>query len=211
VIGAANPRQHPVVLVGTDLDDTVDYDNLDSSDSRLLWKASRSAIVRRDAAQMAKAVTVPLKRCGRVLFVDKHFGPENARHRKPFEQFMRVLAERDGRLPEVELHIGANAERGFCESECQKRLAGSFSTELRIRVVRWNPGDLHNRFILTDCGGVAFLEGLDEFDGAGREEDVVVILDQDVSKQLLNDYEPSAGKLRFVDEFCFWGTGKGGN
>jgi hypothetical protein len=54
---------------------------------------------------------------------------------------------------------------------------------------------MHNRFVLTDIGGIAFLQGLDQFDGKGPKQDVVVLLDRVVSQQLIDDY--TIGKTQF--------------
>src|SRR6266542_3517147 len=87
-----------------------------------------------------------------------------------------VLAGRPNDQPErIELHgsINTRATREFFESECRERLPGCIPgglvlliCRLRGRAGRETP---HNRFILTDIGGVAFARGLD--DGAEGEND----------------------------------------
>lgn len=198
IIAQSNQRSHSAVIVAATLDDTLDLDALPSADSRRLWKANRSQIIRRNASEMANAVEAFIKHADQILFVDKHFGPENSRHRIPFEEFLsRLRDRRDGKMPKtIEVHCAYKSEASFFRNECNSRLAGIVPKDLRMQVRRWSAVDLHNRFILTDLGGVAFLEGLDHFTGAGREEDVVVLLDQDVSQQLMNNY--TVGKTNFV-------------
>jgi hypothetical protein len=58
----------------------------------------------------------------------------------------------------------------------------------------------HNRFVLTDLGRVAFLEGLNHSTGGGREEDVVVLLDWDVSLQLIDNYTLGKTTFQLIDE-----------
>ena len=71
---------------------------------------------------------------------------------------------------------------------------------LQVQFQRWNGEDLHNRFVLTELGGVAFLEGLDQYDGKGRSKDVVVLLDRDVAQQLIENYTPGKSSFRHIDE-----------
>ena len=62
-------------------------------------------------------------------------------------------------------------------------------------------------WICEPCdGGVAFLEGLDHYTGDGREEDVVVLLDQDVSRQLMDNYTVGKTAFTLIDECEVIGT-----
>ena len=210
IVASLNPRSHDDVILADRIDDTTDYAALEADDPLHKWNAPRSEIVRRTAAEMAETIRALLVQCKRVLFIDKHFGPENPRHRRPLEKFLSTIAAREtGSAPEsVEVHTGNAAERTFFTGACDSRLAGITPSGLTLRLVRWNSTELHNRFVVTDCGGVAFLEGLDEFSGSGRSEDVVVILDQSVCEQLLQDYDSTstACKYTFIDEHTVAGT-----
>lgn len=202
IVADGNPNGHPCVLVLDDLDDTLPCDELPEGDPRRLWYAPRSRVIRRNAREMAAAVEPILQHAMEILLVDKHFGPENARHRRPFEEFLEAIAARaQGTLPRrVEVHTGDKSDQAFFRSACQKVLGPLVPAGMSVRLVRWNCDHLHNRFILTDRGGVAFLEGLDEYTGHGREEDVVVLLDEAVCRQLFHDYDPAAGKFTYCDE-----------
>src|SRR5215831_11889020 len=94
-----------------------------------------------------------------IIFVDPRFGAENARHRRPLEAFLRsVLA---GRPTDS-------------ETECRERLPRCIPSGLVV-VVRRLGGRTggespHNRFILTDIGGVTFDRGLDDGSDGERDE-----------------------------------------
>ena len=92
------------------------------------------------------------------------------------------MAERsDGSLPKVlEVQCGRKSEDSFFESMCQSNLAGMVPAGLKLQLCRWAVDDLHNGFVLSERGGVAILEGLDQDMGSGRTEDVVVLLDPDL-------------------------------
>ncbi len=208
IIAESNQRTHPAVIVGATLDDTLDFDDLPESDSRRLWKASRSKVIKRNATEMADAIEVFIQQADRIVFIDPHFGPENSRHRIPFEEFLSRLRDRhDGKLPKtIEVHCAKKSEASFFQSQCNSRLAGMLPKDLRMEVRRWSADDLHNRFVLTERGGVAFLEGLDHYTGNGREEDVVVLLDQDVSQQLMDNYTVGKTTFELIDECEVIGT-----
>ena len=151
---------------------------------------------------MADAIEVFIQQADRIAFIDPHFGPENPRHRIPFEEFLSRLRDRpDGKMPNaVEVHCAYKSQLSFFQSLCNSKLAGMIPKGLRMQVCRWSKEDLHNRFVLTDVGGVAFLEGLDQYTGDGRKEDVVVLLDRDVSQQLIDNYTIGKTNFKLIDE-----------
>lgn len=202
IVAQSNHRSHPAVIIGTNLDDTLEWEKLPSDDSRRLWRATRSQIIKRTAVEMADAIDAFIRHADEIHFVDKHFGPENPRHRIPFQEFLSRLDQRpNGKMPRIiEVHCGQKSEVTFFRSECQVKLAAMVPQGLKIRFCRWSTDDLHNRFVLTDLGGVAFLEGLDQFMGKGREEDVVILLDKDVSRQLMEEFARSKPRFTFHDE-----------
>ncbi len=207
IIAEKNERAHPSVIVGETLDDTVDYDKLATDDSHRLWRAHRSKIIARDAKEMADAIDCFVRQANVILFIDKHFGPENARHRIPFAEFMSRVPSRDShQIQTVSVHCSNKAEAAFFKSQCTTRLAPLIPSTLTVQFHRWHNSDLHNRFVLTELGGVAFLEGLDQYHGSGREEDCVVLLDMDTAAQLIQDYTYSTTKFRHIDSFEMQGT-----
>lgn len=158
IIAEDNPRNCSFVLDGNTLDD-----------SQPLWENNLPGKVVRKAADMANAIRPLLEWCQVVIFVDPHFGPETPRYRRPFEAFMDVLGSRARRRPlkRVEYHTGDRATETFFQDECRKRLPGLTPFGLQVRLVRWRHQELHDRFILSDVGGLLIGQGLDEDDGAG--------------------------------------------
>lgn len=208
IIARRNPRRHPEVLVGDDVHETLDWDGLAVGDPRILWKAQHSGVIKRTAKEMADAIDAFLVQAKEVLFIDKYFGPENSRHRIPFEEFMRRIGERPSGINpcRVEFHCAKRSDGLFFAEECRSKLANVIPDNLKVTFLRWNIEDLHNRFVLTDLGGVAFLEGLDQHVGSGREEDVVVLLDNGVARQLMQQYEVGASRFVLQDKVEIIGT-----
>lgn len=208
IIAQSNPRTHSEVIVGDDVHDILDWDVLPLNDARRLWRAHHSRIIKRTAKEMADAIDAFMRQADEILFVDKHFGPENPRHRIPFQEFMLRLDNRPSdKMPSrMEVHCAKKSEAGFFAAECQSKLAGMIPITVKMRFIRWGLDDLHNRFVLTELGGMAFLEGLDQFMGNGREDDVVVLLDKDVARQLMQEFTAGTSRFSLQDQLEINGT-----
>lgn len=196
IIARANPRGRAFVLDGGDLDET-----------HSLWQSSGSIVVDRKAKAMANAMSPLLEACSEVVFVDPHFGPENRRHRVPFEAFMAALngPRRCRRLERIEYHTSDKATAAFFQSECRRILPQLIPLGLTVRLVRWHKGELHNRFILTDVGGVLVGQGLDESDGAGPATDDYSRLDEAALQMRWAEFVTGSA-TKIVDDLTIVGT-----
>ncbi len=193
ILAKTNRNQRAFVLEGDRLDET-----------EPLWNTRRSRIIPRKAREMAACVAPLLRWSRRLMFIDPYFGPENPRHRRPFEAFMVAMLE--GRLQNpptvVEVHITDRADFDFFKSEVNQRLSGLIPVGVKVRFVRWRQRDggekLHNRYILTDIGGVSFEVGLD--DGAEGETDEIKLLEKEIYELRLEQYGSSTPAFDLVDD-----------
>jgi hypothetical protein len=145
------------------------------------WDMPQGLPVRRVAANMADAVGPMLRIADRVILVDPHFNPTDLRYRRTFEAFLSKVAEG---APPTSVEVQAAADKPsspdghFYKTQCESRLKTLIPRRMPVRFLRWNerPGGepLHNRYILTDVGGVSFQHGLDE--GSANETDDVNLL-----------------------------------
>ena len=60
---------------------------------------------------------------------------------------------------------------------------------MKIRLIRWDRHSLHNRFILTEYGGLKFATGLDDHDGSARRHDIVDLLEPEPYAQTWQEYQ----------------------
>lgn len=173
ILARANPRSHAAVLTKTDLEE--------GNDPR--WDVQSSLHVPRNSAQMAK-VLAPILRCSTVaIFVDPYFDPEQERFFQPFEAFLhRMFRDRPCAAPSrIEVHTKAydNQNRTRRRKDWQ-RLRQCVPTGARVKVRlledKQNGERLHNRYLLTDLGGVLFGTGLDE--RAGDSDDIALMKDR---------------------------------
>jgi hypothetical protein len=157
---------------------------------------------------MAARVAPLLRAAMEILFIDPHFGPENIRYRRPLEAFLSAIFDQRGGEPlkKVEIHTSAKSEALSFKNECERRLPPMVPQGMILRLVRWRQRDsgekLHNRYILTDRGGVLLGVGLD--DGKPEETDDIVSLDDATSKFRWKQYT-SDPAFDFIDEIVVEG------
>ena len=156
------------------------------------WEAPIGVPIQRQAIEMADCVA-PMLRCAtRILFVDPHFDPYQERYKKPLGEFLRRVDRKRGVLT-IELHAGDHGGRAAVRfrDQCQTYLPHIIPSGLELTVYYWKERlggkELHNRFILTDIGGVQFGHGLD-CDLGGGSDDIISRLDVRSYSREWNDY-----------------------
>jgi hypothetical protein len=157
------------------------------------WDSPHGITVNRKAPEMAAAVQPMLVCCRWVKFVDPYFVQCKTGHKKSLLAYLEMLAaERAVGQPEtIELHTGgAGATTEYLKEFYEKIIPAG----LQVTLYRWQekPGGqrLHNRYILTDLGGVSFHHGLDT--GADGEIDDLTRLDLDQYLFRCSQYNPAA-------------------
>lgn len=182
ILAHDNPRAYANVMREADiLDDT-------AAD----WDAPHTRVVERTAEEMATCVA-PMVRCAtKILFVDPHFRATEERFRKPLSAFLRIV---DARASEItlELHTADRADKPSWTEfrrECEDKLPPVLPAGMPLSVYRWKEREggekLHNRYILTDIGGVQFGAGLDE--GEPGTTDDIARLSADTFRKRFEDY-----------------------
>lgn len=199
IVAAANPESHPAVMTITA------HDALDD----VLVEHDNHVKVRRIPAEMAKALEPILLTARRIVFVDPYFKATDPRFSEPFKAFMDIVASRsDKHLIAVELHTGIEREfdvRDTRDASLEKKYAEEifvgFQTVKRhilpdgiaLRVVIWKERDkgesLHNRYVLTELGGIMVGYGLDRerFDRS-QSDDYVCLNSEGPYRDRWNDY-----------------------
>ena len=161
VLARRNPARHACVLVADDVNDDTE-----------LW-ADPPGTTARTADDMARAVGSMLRMAERIVFVDPHFAPHRRRFRSVLEACLReCFHQRIAEPPEITILSAARDGNGTPEgfrNQCLSRLPrllpmGWAATVTRLQEL---PGGekLHNRYVLTEHGGVSFGVGLDRGDG----------------------------------------------
>lgn len=165
IVAGSNPRDHAGVLP---------FEQVGPKNTA--WTCEIGASPERTPAAIAGALSAMLLNCKELHIVDPHFGPQNARHQKVLQALIGVLA-RESVAPMVRVHCDDKSELAFFEQEAAK-MAARLPAGCAIEFTRWKqkPGGekLHNRYVLTDIGGVVFGIGLDAGD-PGETDDLLLL------------------------------------
>jgi hypothetical protein len=170
------------------------------------WNCTRTAIVPRTAAAIADVAAPLLRAAHEVVLVDPYFQATRPGHRNVLSALLRVVAS-TGRASRIEVHASADFDMSPSsaqyERDCRTHLSGLASPQLGMRIVRWssqtNDQVLHNRYVLTDVGSLAFGHGLDE--GAPGETDDVTLLEAEHHRTRWEQYHGASPAFRLVDDF----------
>jgi hypothetical protein len=180
IVAETNPRNRDFVLVGRDLDE-----------SQPSWKAGDKIVVPRNPTQLA-AIVYPLLRVSETLvFVDRHFGPENGRHRQVFRELMKASIAGRARDPmSVVYFTGTSATNQFfldtCRDELPRYIPSGLSVRLAKLAERLGSEKFHNRYVLTERGGISLGIGLDP--GPAGQTDDAYLLGSEQYVRRWNDY-----------------------
>jgi hypothetical protein len=133
---------------------------------------------------MAATVAAMLRIADRIIFVDPYFRPGRLANYRPLEGFLRAMVTaRPLDVPaqiEVQTSWGEDrwGTREFFEEQCLRSLPRCVPEGLCVGLLRLRQkkgGErFHNRYILTDVGGLVFGIGLD--DGPAEESDDVTVM-----------------------------------
>jgi hypothetical protein len=139
------------------------------------WDRPHGKSMRRNVPEMVEAVKSMLLCCRWVKFIDPYISPGRPDYRPSLKAFLKILAgERPVGLPTfIEIHTGL---RGATETFLQENYIQIIPAGLRVTLYQWeaipNEQELHNRYILTDIGGVSFLHGLDISNENNSKDDI---------------------------------------
>ena len=185
ILALDNPRDNSQVVRGDDV--------LPGLPPPPLWNVPREIPVQRTSASIATHLK-PMLRCAtRILFVDPYFRALKPRWQNPLREFLKTIC---GSSCEVTLEFHTSVcykeapSWGFFRSECEQYLPRLIPRGFTLTVRRWdnrqNGERLHDRYILTDIGGVQFGVGLDE--GGPNSTDDISRLSYETWQRRLEDY-----------------------
>lgn len=191
IVAIENPRHHAAVLVASQL-----------GASSAGWTLTAGGSPARTPEALAAALSAMVTNCRQLHLVDPHFGPNKARFRRVLEALMDVVANAGLQLDVVRIHCMVQSDYGLASFERDaERMARRLPDGVAIEFVRWqrrSGGDrLHNRYVLTDVGGVALGTGLD--DGSAGETDDVLLLPRAQYELRWSQYVDANGAFDCVD------------
>ncbi len=179
IVTSRNPGALSYVLTADHVNNTND-----------LWNVPDQLLIRRNAEDMAQCLSLFLRYSSRIIFIDTYFDPADSAFYRPLEHFL-AQAMNGSRATSVEYHTVPRSSRNDFEKGCRDNLPQRIPRGVQVRFVRWyqrNPGkDFHDRFILTDIGGISFGQGLSE--GGAPKVVQLHLLNENLHREFLNDFD----------------------
>ena len=136
------------------------------------WTIPLDSEVERNEAIMIQAIR-PMLDCAReVILIDRNFAPDKYRWRRFPIKLVEFLSGRtfSPSIGRVDFHLGDYVSPNHLHVLCSNHIAGDLPAGIKVNFFIWPRDELHDRYILTDVGGVRFGIGLDIWDGSGPEK-----------------------------------------
>ena len=132
------------------------------------WACEFGDYVRRTSAAMVTRVEGIMQMGHEIVFVDPYFSPRSGYYDRPMAAFFNQIVKRDRQQPR-RIDIVCSRRRcspSWTDDECRGWLARVASPYLPVRVFTVDDDDesqrLHDRYILSELGGVQFGHSLTE-------------------------------------------------
>ena len=197
IISDDNPRMYKHVIRS---------DSIDLNTPR--WHLPTQRIVSRNAQDLQKVISPMLQIASKILFIDPYFHTV-PRFLQPLEYYLKAIVKRGVvdhgsgtygmRFPEVEIHR-VDKSRRLCSSKLANILPHQLNVVIRTLRNQSGGQDLHDRYILTDVGGLQLPRGLDEGTSRTGEDLVdVLLLGEDIYRQRWDQYAYGAHAFEVVD------------
>jgi len=159
ILACSNPQNNENIIDGL---------NFDEKHSR--WKLESGKVIIKKAKDIADTLAEMLKNAESVIFIDPYFEATIDRFQKTYELFFEkfTLQCRNSYPPRIEIH--ASTKRNPYSSTSFKKnceqMKAYIPKNLTVTFKVWRRmskgPDLHNRYILTDLGGILLGHGTDE-------------------------------------------------
>lgn len=150
------------------------------------WDSPAQLHLKRDANEMVTAI-MPLLRVSKiVLLVDPHFSftlPSWDRYKALLQKLIEVAGEFNYGKGISRIDIHTSDRRGNLQAQLTQKVTPLLPAGITVRCFQWPESDMHDRFILTDVGGIFFGHGLDEHTDNNLEEVLVSVLEHQAFKK----------------------------
>ncbi len=198
IIASSNPDKHPAVIVEEELGQGNDY----------RWECSAASTPRRNAKELAGSIRNMLENSSVLHLVDQYFSTHKLRHKEVLEEFLNVAMYRCKRQSHLDVTVHCNTDISYDHFnrgalELKKRLPKG----IHLSFKRWKEAEgkesekFHNRYILSDLGGLVFGTGLDR--GYGNQTEDINLMDKEQYRKRWEQFVDPAEELTLVDSVIF--------
>lgn len=157
----SNPSDNPCVVAIDDF--TGDHPLLD---------ITREKIIARTPEGITQACAFLLRTAKHVKLVDPYFDFSKKEYRGPFEAFLLQLKPNTI----LEIFCGNGVAKTELLRQAQLHIPRVLPPQIKIRLISWAVEPMHNRFVLTNFGGMKFGVGLNAAKEGKVQEDEASLL-----------------------------------
>jgi hypothetical protein len=173
----------------------------DLHDGNPLWKVGRSKAVDRNSEALAMAVEPLIRISTDFLFIDPYFASKPQDYQS-LVKMLHVATEQQSAVPRIEIHTSTKGTMAFILDKCRTSIAPRLPAKTEIKVFQWRErvgGErLHDRFVLTDLGGMLSTYGWDS--GEPGQTTEVSLLDEDSYLNRWKQYQRETAAFDLVGE-----------
>lgn len=144
--------------------------------------------IRREASEMAKACALLLQVSKQIKLIDPYFDLQHQRYVRPFGEFLKRVG-----TAEIEIHRADTVSHEVLRHHANRHLPLMLPLGVKVRMFTWPKNSLHNRFVISEVGGITFGTGLDEASPEGCGTDYVSLMSEAARKSHWEQY--SGGDL----------------
>lgn len=168
------------------------------------WCLERGYSVSRRATEYARVLAPMVRKAWSITLVDPYFTPAEERFVAPLEAILaEAMTRRSPEGPNVKVALLTKNDAVAVQFQ---QLARRLPQGLRLKVIRYDERDEkdHNRYVLTELGGVSFGTGLDQ--GSPRHTDDLLLLAPALLALRTRQYVQRIEGFRFDDVTTVVGT-----
>lgn len=173
----------------------------------------RHASTLRQVHDVSQALSPILRSCTEARFIDPYFDASIRDFSEPFASFLALLQQRrDPERIKIEVHTAPRADGAWKKPadvaqekirDCRTAFAPLLKPGVSLRVFVWSEGvpggdKLHNRYILTNQGGVAVQSGLDRSHPSSPHTDDLTLLSREQYLRRWDQYREGSKAFRLV-------------
>lgn len=162
-----------------------------------LWKSQRELCIPRDKKELAKALSLFLQVSQDIVFIDQYFRPGKDEFISTFKYYLKNLFVFEYKRTRINVKIFTSyineIDHKWFYKACDEHFSYIIPKGLSMKICRVifsgedvESDDMHNRYILSERGGVRFAWGLDS--GKPNKNDDISFLDEDVYQKRWSQY-----------------------
>jgi hypothetical protein len=164
----------------------------DVTEAHPLWRVEPGQAVPRTPAAFARALDLLLQASRHVVLIDPYFRADQNDKLQPFVHLCRALV---GRAVTIDLHA---CDAQFAHHEfvrvAQRALPGVLPNGLSVTLRSWRERQggerFHNRFVITDVGGIQFGDSIEQGE-AGQFDRLSILGGQERARIWALFYDPA--------------------